>query len=139
MKKVAPSKKATPKKAVARKAVPKKAPAKKTKAKKTAKTVKAPARRAAALAVGSGKRRKPEGKARRVRPVAPVEREVRVRALDPVARCGPNTSVEQLYRVDEDVNGRRTVHLVFFDRHGWYCEHGRDCVAVKDARKLGVR
>ena len=66
-------------------------------------------------------------------------RDVRVRALDPVAKCGPDTSVEQLYKVDEVVNGRRTWHLVFFDRHGWYCEHGRDCVAVKDARKLGAR
>ncbi|HEY0970284.1 MAG TPA: hypothetical protein VGE02_04835 [Gemmatimonadales bacterium] len=64
---------------------------------------------------------------------------MRVRALDPVARCGPNTSVEELYRVDEAVNGRKTVHLVFFDRHGWYCEHGRDCIAVRDARRSGAR
>jgi hypothetical protein len=74
-----------------------------------------------------------------VRVEQPVEREVRVRALDPVARCGPNTSVEQLYRVDEAINGRKTVHLVFFDRHGWYCEHGRDCIAVRDARRSGAR
>ena len=101
--------------------------------------MKAPARRAAALPAKAARRRKPEGRVRRGPPVPPIEREVRVRALDPVARCGPNTSVEKLYRVDEDVNGRRTVHLVFFDRHGWYCEHGRDCVAVRDARKLGAR
>jgi len=57
---------------------------------------------------------------------------VRVKALDPCARCGPNTSVEQLYRVDEQVAGTATVHLVFFDRHGWYCVHGASCVAVRD-------
>jgi hypothetical protein len=67
-----------------------------------------------------------------------AERDVRVRALDPVALCGPATSVEQLYRVDESVDGRRTFHLVFFDRHGWYCEHGRECIAVKDVRKAGL-
>ena len=70
---------------------------------------------------------------------APIPRQVRIRSLDPWAKCGPWTSVEQLYRVDEDVDGRRITHLVFFDRHGWYCEHGRDCVAVKDVRKTGAR
>ena len=64
---------------------------------------------------------------------------MRVKELDPVRLCGPATSVEQLYRVDESVNGRRTIHLVFFDRHGWYCEHGRDCVAVRDVRSTGAR
>ena len=67
--------------------------------------------------------------------VPAIERVVRVRALDPIAKCGPDTSVVELYRVDERVDGRRHWHLVFLDRHGWYCEHGRDCVAVKDARK----
>ena len=66
------------------------------------------------------------------------ERQVRIRPLDPLALCGPATSVEQLYRVDESVNGRRTFHLVFFDRHGWYCVHGRTCKAVEDVRKLGA-
>jgi hypothetical protein len=28
-------------------------------------------------------------------------------------------------------------HLVFLDRHGWYCEHGRDCPAVKQVRTTG--
>ena len=32
-------------------------------------------------------------------------------------------------------DGRRTAHLVFFDRHGWYCEHGRTCPAVGHAKK----
>ncbi|GJG88517.1 hypothetical protein tb265_36980 [Gemmatimonadetes bacterium T265] len=68
----------------------------------------------------------------RARSAAPVTRLVRIKALDPCARCGPNTSVEQLYRVDEQVAGTATVHLVFFDRHGWYCVHGASCVAVRD-------
>jgi len=61
-----------------------------------------------------------------------------VRELDPVRKCGPDTSVQQLYRVDEHTNGQARAHLVFFDRHGWYCEHGRDCPAVAPARKAGI-
>lgn len=53
--------------------------------------------------------------------------------LDPIERCGSGTSVQRLYRVDETGNGPRRVHLVFFDRHGWYCEHGRECAAVSHA------
>lgn len=59
-----------------------------------------------------------------------------VRELDPQRKCGPGTSVQRLYRVDEQVDGSSArSHLVFFDRHGWYCEHGRDCPAVSKARK----
>jgi hypothetical protein len=65
---------------------------------------------------------------------APVVR-VAIKELDPLAKCGPNTSVQFLYRVDESVDGRKTFHLVFFDHHGWYCEHGRACPAVGHARK----
>jgi hypothetical protein len=61
---------------------------------------------------------------------------VAVKRLDPLRKCGPNTSVQFLYRVDEEVDGRNTPHLVFFDRHGWYCEHGRSCPAVGHARKV---
>ena len=61
---------------------------------------------------------------------------VAVRALDPLRKCGPKTTVQFLYRVDEQVDGRSTPHLVFFDRHGWYCEHGRSCPAVGHARKF---
>ena len=64
----------------------------------------------------------------------PVVR-VAVKPLDPLRKCGPNTSVQFLYRVDEEVGGRSTPHLVFFDRHGWYCEHGRNCPAVGHAKK----
>jgi len=65
----------------------------------------------------------------------PVVR-VAVKPLDPLRMCGPGTSVQFLYRVDEQVDGRSTAHLVFFDRHGWYCEHGRTCPAVGHARKF---
>ena len=37
--------------------------------------------------------------------------------------------------VTERVQGKSATHLVFFDRHGWYCEHGRACPAVDDVRK----
>src|SRR5437763_8958433 len=63
------------------------------------------------------------------------EQRVAITPLDPVRKCGPGTSVQFLYRVDESVEGRRTAHLVFFDRHGWYCEHGRTCPAVGHAKK----
>jgi hypothetical protein len=69
---------------------------------------------------------------------APVVR-VAVKPLDPLRKCGPNTTVQFLYRVDEQVDGRSTPHLVFFDRHGWYCEHGRSCPAVGHARKFNGR
>lgn len=64
----------------------------------------------------------------------PVVR-VAIKSLDPLRKCGPNTTVQLLYRVDESVDGRKTAHLVFFDRHGWYCEHGRTCPAVGYAKK----
>lgn len=68
--------------------------------------------------------------------IVAVPRTVRIRALDPQVRCGPGTSVQHLFRVDEQGNGKGvTTHLVFFDRHGWYCEHGRTCPAVEDVRK----
>jgi len=58
-----------------------------------------------------------------------------VRELDPIRKCGPGTSVQLLYRVDEALGKVVRSHLVFFDRHGWYCEHGPGCVAVKDVHK----
>jgi len=64
---------------------------------------------------------------------------VAVKSLDPLRKCGPKTTVQFLYRVDEQVDGRTTPHLVFFDRHGWYCEHGRSCPAVGHARKFNGR
>ena len=64
-----------------------------------------------------------------------------VRALDHLKKCGRGTTVRVLYRVDEHSTGVARTHLVFYDRHGWYCEHGRDCPAVphaqREARKFG--
>ena len=64
---------------------------------------------------------------------------IEVRELDPVRKCGPGTSVRLLYRVIERGDGELINHLVFFDRHGWYCEHGRTCPAVGLARKRAER
>lgn len=61
-------------------------------------------------------------------PVTPV-----VDVLDPRAFVGARTGVEHLVRVRPRAND--TPHLVFHDRHGWYCEtHGPQCRAVKLAQ-----
>jgi hypothetical protein len=73
------------------------------------------------------------GKAR-LQTSAPVVR-VSVKPLEPQAKCGAGTSVQHLFKVDRTVDGKTTAHLVFFDRHGWYCEHGRHCPAVEHAKK----
>lgn len=65
-----------------------------------------------------------------------VQRKVKVREMDPVQMCGKGTSVTQLYRVEEKLDRTLIHHLVFFDRHGWYCEHGSQCSAVKDVQKF---
>ena len=65
-----------------------------------------------------------------------VERKVKVRQMDPIQLCGKGTSVTQLFRVEEKLDQTRIHHLVFFDRHGWYCEHGSQCSAVKDVQKF---
>jgi hypothetical protein len=67
---------------------------------------------------------------------ADAVRKVKIRPMDPAAMCGPATSVTRLYRVEETLDQTRIHHLVFLDRHGWYCEHGRQCGAVKDVRKF---
>ena len=92
-----------------------------------------PANKTFTGAKGAGNRALSVGRGRS--PDMPVVR-VAVKPLDPLRKCGPNTSVQYLYRVDEQVDGRSTAHLVFFDRHGWYCEHGRTCPAVGHARKF---
>ena len=71
-------------------------------------------------------------------PEAPAPK-VSVRELDPQRKCGPGTSVQFLYRVDIVEERASAAHLVFFDRHGWYCEHGRTCPAVAYARKYNGR
>jgi hypothetical protein len=65
-----------------------------------------------------------------------VSRKVRIRQLDPIEMCGNGTSVTALYRVEESLGDTRIHHLVFFDRHGWYCEHGKQCSVVKDVQKF---
>jgi hypothetical protein len=67
---------------------------------------------------------------------AKVERKLRIRPMDPVEMCGKDTSVMRLYRVEETIDRARIHHLVFFDRHGWYCEHGKQCSAVRDVQKF---
>jgi len=62
------------------------------------------------------------------------------KALDPTRTCGPGTSVKILFRIDESSAGHITqTHLVFFDRHGWYCEHGRHCPAVPHAQREAAK
>ena len=73
-------------------------------------------------------------------PKAPPERTVvRIVDLDPVEKCGRGTTVQRLIRVDELIDREPEAHLVFLDRHGWYCEHGRTCPAVGHARKHAER
>ena len=63
-------------------------------------------------------------------------RKVRISEKDPARMCGKGTSVERVFRVEEGVEKAKVLHLVFFDRHGWYCEHGAHCQAVTDVRKF---
>jgi hypothetical protein len=70
---------------------------------------------------------------------APERKVVRVLDLDPFEKCGRGTTVQRLIRVDEMIDHAREAHLVFLDRHGWYCEHGRTCPAVGHARKHAER
>ena len=56
-----------------------------------------------------------------------------IEPLDPavVVAAGPN--VKGIWRVR--LGHARELHMVYHDRHGWYCEeHGRDCVAVRTVR-----
>lgn len=80
------------------------------------------------------------GRGRPFQPKAPPDRQViRIVDLDPFEKCGRGTSVQRLIRVDEMIDRAREAHLVFLDRHGWYCEHGRTCPAVGHARKHAER
>ena len=68
-----------------------------------------------------------------------ASRMVKIKPMDPAAMCGSGTSVTRLFKVEERLDRTRIHHLVFFDRHGWYCEHGRQCGAVKDVQKFTKR
>jgi hypothetical protein len=73
---------------------------------------------------------------RRQKPSGSEPREVmRIRSLDPRNACGEGTTVMQLFRVDDSSEDTARVHMVFHDRHGWYCEHGRECPAVAAVRR----
>jgi hypothetical protein len=62
----------------------------------------------------------------------PVRPEVEV--LEARALVGPRTAVEHLVRVRW--HPAEGPHLVFHDRHGWYCEeHGPGCRAVRLAQE----
>lgn len=105
------------------------------KSKKRASVRNAPsgARKSAGQKSAGGKNRHEVAKAKNTVP-AP---KFRVTPLDPQKKCGTGTSVQQLFRISEDTpDGIMRSHLVFLDRHGWYCEHGRDCPAVQHAKKL---
>jgi len=65
-----------------------------------------------------------------------ADRRVRVTEKDPTRMCGKGTGVERVFRVEEKDDKTRVMHLVFFDRHGWYCEHGAQCPAVSDVKKF---
>lgn len=61
-------------------------------------------------------------------PVIPV-----VEKLDPKRVVGARTAVVDVVRVR--IRPTEPAHLIFHDRHGWYCEtHGAHCAAVGIAR-----
>jgi len=91
---------------------------------------------------GGAASKRPKGGRNAVPKAPPAAPTFHVRELDPLQKCGSGTSVERLYRVDEasgERHGTTRPHLVFLDRHGWYCEDGRDCPAVAHARKHDER
>ena len=60
-----------------------------------------------------------------------IPRRAKVVELDPESHCGPRTTVMQLFRVEASSDNGTRKHLVFRDRHGLYCDHGAECVAVE--------
>ncbi len=56
-----------------------------------------------------------------------------VEVLDPRTVVGPRTATSAVIRVR--LRSVEAPHLVFHDRHGWYCDtHGATCEAVAVAR-----
>jgi hypothetical protein len=109
-----------------------------------AKAKRAPSGARKSIARGTkGAKPRPKAKGRKViakKPVVPPPPVFHVQELDPQRMCGSGTSVQLLYKLREQwANGAVQSHLVFFDRHGWYCEHGRNCPAVPHAQKIGDR
>ena len=101
-------------------------------------TGKEPARRAGARG-GNLPKTSNRGRAKaKLTPAKQSEAQFRVKELNAQQKCGAGTSVERLFRVDETADGAAKAHLVFLDRrHGWYCEHGVECPAVRQARRIG--
>jgi hypothetical protein len=65
----------------------------------------------------------------------PIEPQVDV--LDPQQVVGARTAVESVVRVR--LRRSEPPHLVFHDRHGWYCEaHGATCGSVALARTVAA-
>ncbi len=55
--------------------------------------------------------------------------------LNPRSVAGEKTSVAEIVRVR--MRSSEPPHLIFHDRHGWYCEtHGVHCAAVAMAKDL---
>lgn len=84
------------------------------------------------------KKKQPAKKPVRKAPLPPSK--FKVIEFDPKTKIGPRTGVEQLFRVTEEQGDVTHNHLVFFDKHGWYCAlHGRECPAVAQAQKVAKR
>ena len=82
------------------------------------------------------KRTKPVSVRKRTKPAVQVPAvKIDIKELDPIRKCGPGTSVQVLLKVIERIDGKSTNHLVFFDKYGWYCDHGATCPAVGYAKK----
>lgn len=59
----------------------------------------------------------------------------RIERLNPKQVAGQRTAVVEIVRVR--IRSTEPLHLIFHDRHGWYCEtHGPGCVAVVYAKEF---
>ncbi|MBC8087603.1 MAG: hypothetical protein H7Z40_10065 [Phycisphaerae bacterium] len=56
-----------------------------------------------------------------------------IERLNPKQVAGQRTAVTDIVRVR--IRSTEPIHLIFHDRHGWYCEtHGTSCIAVTYAK-----
>ena len=83
----------------------------------------------------AAKTRPKAGKAKPAKPTGEVP-SYDLEPLDPWLMCGPDTTVTELWKVRERRDRETRYHLVYFDRYGWYCEHGRSCLAVAEVRRV---
>ncbi|MEO8945328.1 MAG: hypothetical protein ABI338_02435, partial [Gemmatimonadaceae bacterium] len=68
--------------------------------------------------------------------VPPESSTYKFEPLNPWLMCGPDTTVTELWKVRERRDKETRYHLVYFDRYGWYCEHGAACEAVAEVRRI---